>query len=99
MVRQQRQAAEGVQRRRQADEGPGHRSGEPTDDSLLERTCATSTTVSRHAAMLPGLTTRRSWSAPSLLVSRCGCLSSVIRSPHFLQTTSAYIPDLGRFEE
>ena len=34
-----------------------------------------------------------------VLVSRCGCLASVIRSPHFLQTTSAYIHDLGRLEE
>jgi hypothetical protein len=31
-----------------------------------------------------------------VLVSRFGCLSSVLLSPHFLQTTSAYTPDLGR---
>ena len=29
-----------------------------------------------------------------VLVSRCGCLSSVILALHFLQTTSAYTPDL-----
>jgi hypothetical protein len=28
-------------------------------------------------------------------VSRSGCLSSPILSPHFLQTTSVYTPDLG----
>ena len=32
------------------------------------------------------------------LVSRCGCLSSVIRSPRFLQTTSANTPDWERLE-
>ena len=30
------------------------------------------------------------------LVSRCDRLSSVILSPHFLQTTLAYTPDLER---
>ena len=30
------------------------------------------------------------------LVSRCDCPSSdVLHSPHYLQTTSAYMPDLG----
>ena len=33
-----------------------------------------------------------------VLVSRCDCLSSVIRSPHFLQTTLAYTLDLERLE-
>jgi hypothetical protein len=31
-----------------------------------------------------------------VLVSRCDRLSSVILSPHFLQTTLAYTPDLER---
>ena len=31
-----------------------------------------------------------------VLVSRCDCLSSVLRSQHYLQTTSAYTPGLGR---
>ena len=31
-----------------------------------------------------------------VLVSRCGRLASVIHSPHFLQTTSAYTPDQER---
>jgi len=30
------------------------------------------------------------------LVSRCDRLSSVLLSPHFLQTTLAYTPDLER---
>ena len=30
------------------------------------------------------------------LVSTCGCLSALVRSPHFLQSISAYTPDLGR---
>ena len=33
-----------------------------------------------------------------VLVSRCGCFSFLIRALHFLQTSSAYIPDLGRLE-
>ena len=33
-----------------------------------------------------------------VLVSRRGHLSSVIRSPHFLQTTSAYTHDLEHLE-
>ena len=31
-----------------------------------------------------------------VLVSRCDCHSSLLLSPHFLQTTSAYTPDLER---
>ena len=31
-----------------------------------------------------------------VLVSRCDRLSSALLSPHFLQTTSAYMPDVGR---
>ena len=31
-----------------------------------------------------------------VLVSRCDCLSSVLLSQHFLRTTLAYMPDLGR---
>ena len=31
-----------------------------------------------------------------VLGSRCDCLSSVILSPRFLQTTSMYTPDLER---
>ena len=30
-----------------------------------------------------------------VLASRCGRFSSVMLSPHFLQTTLAYTPDLG----
>ena len=33
-----------------------------------------------------------------VLVSRCGCLSSAIRSPRCLQTTSVCSPDLERLE-
>ena len=33
-----------------------------------------------------------------VLVSRCGCRRSLIRAPHFLQTISAYTPDLERLE-
>ena len=33
-----------------------------------------------------------------VLVSRYGCLYFLIRAPHFLQTTSAYTPDLERLE-
>ena len=33
-----------------------------------------------------------------VLVSRCGCLSFLIRSPHFLQTSSAYNPGLEHLE-
>ena len=31
----------------------------------------------------------------AVLVSRCDCLSPLLLSPHFLQTTSVYTPDLG----
>ena len=43
---------------------------------------------------LPVGTVGRLWLESNLLVSRCDCLSSVILSPHFPQTTLAYTPNL-----